>query len=31
MAKRRAGAKLTKDEQGRAAQLEMFAITGEEP
>jgi predicted ATPase len=30
MAKKRAGAKLTKDEQGRAAQLEMFAITGEE-
>ncbi len=31
MAKKRAGAKLTKDEQGRAAQLEMFALTGEEP
>ena len=31
MAKKRAGAKLTKDEQGKAAQLEMFAVTGEEP
>jgi predicted ATPase len=30
MAKKRAGAKLTKDEQGKAAQLEMFAVTGEE-
>ncbi len=31
MAKKRAGAKLTKDEQGKVTQLEMFAITGEEP
>ncbi len=31
MAKKRAGAKLTKEEQGKAAQLEMFAVTGEEP
>lgn len=31
MAKQRAGGKLTKAEQGQAKQLEMFAITGEEP
>ena len=31
MAKKRAGAKLTKEEQGTADQLEMFAVTGEEP
>ena len=30
MAKQRAGGKLTKEEQGQAEQLEMFAITGEE-
>lgn len=30
MAKKRAGAKLTKEEQGTADQLEMFAVTGEE-
>lgn len=31
MSKQRAGGKLTKDEQGRAMQLDMFAVTGEEP
>ena len=30
MAKKRAGAKLTKEEQGTADQLEIFAVTGEE-
>jgi hypothetical protein len=30
-AKKRAGANLTKDEQKRAAQLRLFADTGEEP
>ncbi len=31
MAKKRAGAKLSKDEQGQANQLHLFADTGEEP
>lgn len=31
MAKQRAGGKLTKDEQGKASQLQLFAATGEEP
>lgn len=31
MAKQRAGATLTKDERGKISQLEMFAITAEEP
>ncbi len=31
MAKKNAGAKLTKDEQGKATQLQLFAATGEEP
>jgi len=31
MSKQRAGAKLTKDEQGEAEQLQLFASTGEEP
>jgi len=31
MAKQRAGGKLTKEEQGQAKQLQLFAITGEEP
>lgn len=31
MAKQRAGAKLTKDEQARASQLRLFATTAEEP
>ena len=31
MAKQRAGAKLTRDEAVKAKQLELFAITGEEP
>lgn len=31
MSKQRAGGQLTKDEQGRAKQLDMFAVTGEEP
>ena len=31
MAKQRAGATLTKDERGKVSQLEMFAITDEEP
>ena len=30
-AKQRAGATLTKDERGKVSQLEMFAITAEEP
>lgn len=30
MAKQRAGGKLTKDEQGKADQLKLFAVTGEE-
>lgn len=30
MAKQRAGGKLTKDEQGKANQLQLFAVTGEE-
>jgi hypothetical protein len=31
MAKRRAGGKLSKDEQGQADQLQLFASTNEEP
>jgi predicted ATP-binding protein involved in virulence len=31
MAKQRAGAPLTKDEQSQASQLQLFAVTGEEP
>ena len=31
MAKQRAGGKLTKEEQGQAKQLQLFALTGEEP
>lgn len=31
MAKKRAGASLTEEEQGKANQLKLFAITGEEP
>jgi energy-coupling factor transporter ATP-binding protein EcfA2 len=31
MAKQRAGGKLTKEEQGQAQQLQLFALTGEEP
>lgn len=31
MAKKRAGAQLSKEELGKAEQLEMFAVTGEEP
>ena len=31
MAKQRAGGKLTKEEQGHANQLQLFAVTGEEP
>lgn len=31
MSKQRAGGKLTKEELGRANQLDMFAVTGEEP
>ncbi len=31
MSKQRAGGQLTKEEKGRAKQLDMFAVTGEEP
>jgi energy-coupling factor transporter ATP-binding protein EcfA2 len=31
MAKQRAGGRLTKEEQGQADQLQLFAVTGEEP
>ena len=31
MSKQRGGGQLTKEEQSRATQLDMFAVTGEEP